>query len=55
MDIKGLKEASYVEFRPDSFCIPVFDPSDAASTRTVDLMQFMSSNLKYHCNEDNVS
>ena len=55
MDIKGLKEASYVEFRPDSFCIPVFDPSDAASTRTVDLMQFMSSNLKYHGSEDNVS
>ena len=55
MDIKGLKEASYVEFRPDSFCTPAFDPSDAASTTTADLMQFVSSNLKCHGSEHNVS
>ena len=47
MDVKGLKEASHIEWRPESFCVPVCDPNDAANTIAVDLMQFMSCNPKY--------
>ena len=55
MDIKGIKEACYVEWRPESFCVPVCDPNGPASTTTVDLMQCMSRNLKYHGTEHNAS
>ena len=47
MDVKVLKEASYLKWRPDSFEIPVCDPNNAQKVMHVDLMEHMMDKPKY--------
>ena len=55
MDIKGLKAATAIEWRPESFCVPVCDSDDASKTKSIDLMKHMSGKAEHDGRKHKVS
>ena len=47
MDVKGMKVASAIEWWPNSFCIHAYNQKNALKLICTNLIEYMSSEIKY--------